>query len=721
MARYLKSIMKTMPIVQSRQIVDMLNELRAKGEVRNAEEYEQALLDLSNLVNAENPIPSFNQIKAMVWQFCSSDAHNFMMQAAANDIEAVFSQTDEINQRIEDQHTLIMQSMLTELDKVISEQEDSIRKFQLIGSKNTEFTDILLNSFSSTNLKRVSRSEPDAVNLFFNNRDGKILTEDVMPDAIVSPNGKKLTLPTIREPRILPVSVSLLTDEESYDSVIDSSVNNSISNIIDGTAGTFWTRTVYLDQPVERVSTPLKFNLGNGTDVNYVIIQGASQYPFYVTEMWGIAPDGHKINLMLRRATTSIDSSSSIQIENQPLEEEVYIDGKARIDFEQVFVKDIYIKFAYSSYEKGDFWIDSTINAHNIFEEDTALTAEDIAPQVENVLLSKDLSNILNIPKNIKKHINSNVYHFALDNVWFGNGLYNDSAIFVSEPLLVENPGVISVQTKERNVGEKNILTETEVLSDSENSNSQLVNAGSVEYEIIRKRLNKDGLRIIDHFPVPFLGQKKVIRERFVPVKLVNNIPGLEGQSIVNNAGPLRFCPSIVSTSADPFNTTDWINRDLVVYKNDQLMSFGSGADQYQIAFRLDPTGNSTDLNWTTNPGTDILDFRNWNIPQQRLWLLINTPSPSDVYTVNYNIRTSLRTNADIELGLTPEQTVVYMNHNRTIRMEEDGKLFFIKDASTEITDSSELFLQITMRRNTASKTTSPQINEFALLVAPYQ
>lgn len=718
MARYLKSIMKTMPIIQSRQIVDMLNELRAKGEVRNAEEYEQALLDLSNLVNAENPIPSFNQIKAMVWQFCSSDAHNFMMRAATNDLEAVFSQTDEINQRIEDQHTLIMQSMLTELEKVISEQEDSIRKFQLIGSSNTEFTDIMLNSFSSTDLKRISRSEPDAVNLFFNNRDGKTLTEDILPDAIVSPNGRKLTLPTTREPRILPTSVSLLTDEESYGSVINSSINNSIFNIIDGTPGTFWTRTVYLDEPIERMSTPLKFNLGNGADINYVIIQGASQYPFYVTEMWGIAPDGRKINLMLRRSNTSIDSSSSIQVENQPLEEEVYVDGKVRIDFEQVFVKDVHIRFTYSSYEEGDLWVDSSINAHNLFDKDADLTIEDVSSQVESVLLSKDLSNILNIPKNVKEHINSNVYYFALDNVWFGNGLYNDSAIFVSEPLLVENPGVISIQTKERNVGERKILTEAEILTESTESNI-VENSGSIEYQIIRKRLNKDGLQVIDHFPVPFLGQEKVIRERFIATKLVNNIPGFEGQTIVNNAGPLRFCPSIISN--DPLLITDWINRDLIVYKNDQRIELGTGGDQYQVAFRIDPTGVSTNLDWTANPGADILDFRNWNISHHRLWILINSPSPSDVYTVSYNIRTSLRNNSDIELGLTPEEAVVYMDQNRTIRMEEDGKLMFIKDAATQITDISQLFLQITMRRNTASKTISPEINEFALLVAPYQ
>jgi hypothetical protein len=703
--------MKTMPVIQSRQIVDMLNSLRAKGEVRNATEYQQALLDLSNLVNAENPVPSFEQIKAIAWYLASSDAHNIMMQSATNDIEALFAQTDEINQRIEDQHVLIMRSMMSELEKVISEQEDSIRRFQLIGSSHTEFTDVLLNSFSSTNLKRISRSEPAAVDLFFNNRDGKIVSENIIPDAEVSPNGKKLTLPTTEEPRILPLSVSLLTDEESYQSIVNSSVNNNISNIIDGTSGTFWTRTVYLDKPVERVSTPLKFNLGNGADINYVIIQGASQYPFYIADMWGIAPDGHRINLMLRRATTSIDSSSSTQ--TIPLEEEVYVDGSVRIDFEQVFVKDVHIRFVYSSYEEGDFWVDSAIGAQNIFEDNTALTIEDIAPQIKESLLSKDLSDKLGVPKNIATHINSNVYHFALDNVWFGNGLYTDSAIFVSEPLLVENPGVVSIQSKERNVGERNVLTEIEIPDDEED---QKINAGSAEYELIRKRINKDGLYVIDHFPIPYLGQEKVFRERFIPIKLHDTT----NSSIMNNAGPLRFCPRISTYSS--VITNYWDGEDIEVYKNDQKIFLGSGANQYQVAFQLDPTGKTTDLNWTDNPGIDIYNFSNWNIPQKRLWILINSPSPNDVYTITYNIRTSLRSNLDKDtFDLSTEQCVVYLDKNRTVRMEEDGKLMFIKDAATAITDRSELFLQISLRRNTASKAFSPEILEFALLVAPYQ
>lgn len=705
MSRYLKSIMRTMPVVQSRQIAELLDDLRAKGEVRDAEEYKQALSDLSKLVNAEDPIPSFEQIKALVWNLCSSDAHNSMMKAATNDIEAVFLQTDEIGQRLEDQHTLVMKSMLKELEHVVNEQEDSIRRFQLIGSNNTEFRDVFLNSFGSTSLKRINRSQPDSTTLYFNNRDGKSVSEDVVPDAEVSQNGKKLLLPTLQEPRILPISVSLLSDKESYDTLINASVNNSISSIIDGTPGTFWTRTVHLKEPVNRVSTPLKFSFGNGADINYVIIQGATQYPFYVSEIWGIAPDGHKINLMLRRTNTSVDSSEETLIDN-PLEEEVYVDGTVRIDFEQVFVKDVHIKFAYSSYEEGDFWIDSNVNSHKIYEEDNTLEIEDISTQINTTLLSSDLSAKLGVPKNVKQHLNDNIYYFALDNVWFGNGLYSDSAIFVSEPLLVDNPGVVSVQAKERNVGELYIGTDKELGDTASRNSLKATNAGSIEYELIRKRIGSNNDQVIDHFPVPFLGQTRVIRERFVPTKYVRENTNTE--QVIKNAGCLRFCPLIK-------NTIFWIH-DIEVYRNDELIHLGSAPNQFKVAFRL--KAGTNDLDWTDNPGTDIVDFSNWDIPKQKLWIQVNNPSPTDIYTVSYSIRTSSRSEAD--LNLNPEQVVVYVDNNRTVRIEDDGKLVFDKDTSNEFLDRSELFLQITLRRNTASKSVSPELYEFALLVAPY-
>lgn len=695
MARYLKSIMKIMPVVQARQLTQLLDDLRATGEVRDAEEYENALRKLSKLVNAENPVPSFRQIKALVWQLCSSDAHNVMMQATKNDIEAVFVQTDEVGRRLDDQHFLMMKSVLSELEHAVAEQEAEVRRLQLVGSPNTEFRNVLLNSFAATTLHQINRSEAGSDLLFFNNRTGHPVGEVDIPNAYVSENGKKLVLPTTNEPRILPISASLLSDSDTYGTELETAVNNKISNVIDGTRGTYWSRTVYLSEVVPRVSTKIQFDFGVGRDVNYAIIQGASHTPFFVTEMWGVSPDGHKINLMLRRASTSIDAGESI-LEN-PLEEEIEVDGSVRIDFEQVFVKAVQIKFSYSSYEEGDFWVDNKINAHKIYDADETLKPEDFAPFIKETLLSEDLVTKLNIPENVSQHINGNVYFFGLDNVWFGNGLYTDSGIFVSEPIRIENPGVVSVQTKERNVGELRTGTDEELAA---GNYSSVKNAGSVEYELIVKRLI-EGAQQLEHLPVPFLGQTRVIRERLIFTKRIND-------SVLLDAGPLRFCPRITALS------------DIQIYRNDTLLQIGNSPGRYMVAFRKDGT-DSTLLDWTDAPAPDIYNIRLWDLPHQRLWILINSPSPSDVYTMSYNIRTSSRSSTDIGLSLGETDAVIYMDDQKTIYMGDDGRLIFQPDLVSDITKTSELYLQVSLRRNTAEKAVSPEVDEFALLVAPYE
>ena len=61
------------------------------------------------------------------------------------------------------------------------------------------------------------------------------------------------------------------------------------------------------------------------------------------------------------------------------------------------------------------------------------------------------------------------------------------------------------------------------------------------------------------------------------------------------------------------------------------------------------------------------------------------------------------------------------MDAEKTIRMEEDGKLVFVGDPSAQSVSPCDLYLQITLRRNSSNKTLSPEVHEFALLVAPYE
>ena len=718
--------MKVLPVVQARQISDLLQDLKAKGELRDVQDYQRALADLVQLVNAENPKPMYQQLRAVIWGLVRSDVHNTMMTAAKNDIEAVFLQADEIGRRLDDHHFYLMQGLISDLEKVLQDQEDRIREFKMKATKNNEFTDIVYNSFARTSLKKIERSIPNSQLFFFNNRTGEPVKEEDLPSAYISEHGKKIVLPSQNEPKILPIYAKLLFDEESYGTDYTASVNNDISNIIDGAKGTFWTRTVYTDEPVERMSTVIQFDLGAGRDVNYCVVEGATAEPFFITEMWGVGLDGQTIDLLLRRSVTSSDF-----VENDYLPEEdneILVDGWERIDFQQTFVKAIRIKFTYGSFKEADYFVSDATNLSSIYEatHSVDMSPLDVAPITKEIVLSREMADVCNIPSTEYTHVNSNNYTFSLDNVWFGNSLYNDTGIFVSQAINLDAPGVISIKAKERNVGiyvdgtdsfiSQSLNVDNIIDLDSTISDDTPKNAGSVEYELIRASIDDDGFTKRDHFPIPILGQTSVIRERLVLTKRIED-------ATQNDTGVLRFCPR---TKVELL----WV----YVFKNGKLLRPTDNqwywATSKNVAGELEFFPASDALN---NTNKRWWNFRYWNLNPQKMWIKVKNISPGDVFTVSYVLRTSQITELDLkypydssaanplDYPLTPAEARVFMDEGRMIYMGEEGRLHFLPDPETGITQAADIHTQITMRRNSPHHPVSPEVLEYAFLSAPYK
>ena len=61
----------------------------------------------------------------------------------------------------------------------------------------------------------------------------------------------------------------------------------------------------------------------------------------------------------------------------------------------------------------------------------------------------------------------------------------------------------------------------------------------------------------------------------------------------------------------------------------------------------------------------------------------------------------------------------MWLDENKTIFLSDEGKVHFRRD-NPDITIESELYLQITLRRNTASQSSTPELREYALLGATY-
>lgn len=722
MSKYLSTIMKVLPVVQARQISDLLQSLQATGELRDAQDYKSTLAKLIKLVNAENPKPMYQQLRAVIWGLVKSDVHNTMMRAAKNDIEAVFLQTDEVGKRLDDHHFYMMQGLISDLEKALQDQEDRIRELKMKATKNNEFTNIAYNSFARTSLKRLERAAPNSQLYYFDSRTDTPVTEDDIPSAYISEHGKKMVLASTNEPKILPIGAKLLFDEESYGTTVTATVNNNISNIIDGTKDTFWSRTVYADEPVERMSTVIEFDLGTGRDINYCIIEGATTEPFFVTEMLGVGLDGHTVDLLLRRSVTS---SALIDNDYLPDEEnEVLVDGWERIDFQQTFVKAVRVKFTYGTFREADFYVPAAADITDVYEATTTadLTATSIAPIAEEVVLSSEMASLCGITSSEDTHINSNVYTFSLDNVWFGNSLYNDTSIFVSQPIHLDSPGVVSIKATEKNVGtyiegtDSFVTQYIEVEELSDLSDDTPKNAGSVEYELIRESTNEEGFTVRDHFPVPLLGQTIVLRERLVLTKRIDD-------AVQNDTGALRFCPRVHVQACDVY-----------LFKNGKFLS--PGDDLWQWAVSEDIDGQLGP--WVNSSQTLMPDckrwwnFKYWTLNPQKLWIKVGNVAPGDVYTVSYLIRTSQIIEADIrwpydasaldplDYPLTPAECRVFMDSGKMIYMGEEGRINFLPNPDIDMTKSADIYTQVTLRRNASQHPLSPELLEYAFLSAPY-
>lgn len=651
MAKYLDSVLKILPAVQARQLTDLLSELKISGEVRNADEYEMKLKELASLVNSTEPKPSFSQIRALVWDYVSSDSHNIMMKALQNDIEALFSQVDQIGEKTDDHHFLVMKNLFADMERGLDDQENNIRRLEWIAGQNNEFSLALVNGFKSASINKVARSTIGADTLYFDNRTYKNKTSAELPSAIVSENGRKLLLGTSNDPAILPISVKMLTDESSYGTKIQPEVDNPISNLIDGEIGTFWTRNVYLDNVVEKVTTVLQFNIGTAKDVDYMIVQGATEVPYYVDKIEGVSPNGSLISLY---------------------ETETEVSRNTRIDFQKTFLKGIKVTFSMRTYTRAEYFIDKKSSVLKVLQPNDKFNevekAKSLGPLATEVLSSQNLADILNIPSGESQQINSFLYPFALDNVWFGNSLYNDSGIFVSKPLKGNDFGVVAVQVKEN------------IASDSSNS---------IEYEIIKRDLSPKYVET--KFPIPYLGQTSVVSERLILTKR-------EGNSTISDAGALRFCPYI----SEDHNLL--LSKPITVYENGEALNPG---DDYLVAISLNNNGNALDWKETYE---DAKTFSNYKLNPVKMWIKINNVKSNAVYTVDYDIRTSD--------SYTDDKTI-WLDKDKTIFLSEGGRVNF-RRKNPDVTIESEVYLQITLRRNDASRTTTPELNEYAILGATY-
>jgi hypothetical protein len=210
----------------------------------------------------------------------------------------------------------------------------------------------------------------------------------------------------------------------------------------------------------------------------------------------------------------------------------------------------------------------------------------------------------------------------------------------------------------------------------------------TIEYDIVKidrwPRYNEQ------RFPILPLGKLDIDCERLILTKRTSD------SNYINNIGSLRFCPHVMS---------GWSIEDpapVMVYKNGSLLVVG-------IDWEFAISKNNTDFEWT-NSFILANDFDNYTLSPPKMWIKIRNPEESAVYTVSYKARSSDAYSDDVSLWLT---------ENQLVYMDREGKVYF-RQENPSIDIESEIYLQITLRRNLASAASTPELNDYVLLGASY-
>jgi hypothetical protein len=626
-----------MPAVQAKQISNTLNSLKLSGEIRDAKEYSNKLKRLSGLINAREPIPSFSVIPVSTLSYCSSSLHNLAFTNAKNDVEAAFLQLDEMTKSIKSHHYLIMNSITKDLLDAISEQEATIRKLEWLSDQDNGFTNGLANTFSVSNNLIADRTDPMYRKFYFDNRTYKEVDEQVCPTAEIDNRANKAFLKNTTNP-VKPISVSLLTDSNSYGTVLSVDANQDIKNIIDGSDGTFWTRNVYLNSPtINGVNTVLEFDFGSAIDIDYLIIDGAGKSPFYLYSAYGIDNSGSKFSLSIP---------------------ETKIEGKTRIDFISANVNKVILTFKDKTYDEVQYVVPKEMGIFDLLysrEDKNTSKLLSIGPIVDDAITSKKISKICNVATSDKTIINAYLYSISIDNVWAGNSKYVSNSVLVSKPLKIEDVGLIGISAKEN-------IADTYVKN-------------SIEYFIIK--VDEPPYDKITMFPIPRYKQKSVEHERLVLTTKYNS-------KDIPDVGKLRFYP---------------VNGSLSIYENGKLLLPGSGGGA-MLAHRIDSTGS---LVWEAR-----LEDEESNLNPASVYIKINNPKSNSVYTVSYTIKTS---------GDTQNSSIIYLDPEKKISLLKDSS---VKVQEEENRITSNLYLQITLRKNLPDLSFSPELHEYIILASSY-
>ena len=590
MSKYLDKFRSTLPVIQGKQIFQLLNQMKDSGQITSVDEYNTKLQELSTYLKTTNFNSIFKFFEAKIGNVISSDTFNTMVKAASYDLESIFSETDTISSILDLHKSIYKLTVMQALQKAIVDLSKTINFYEFLNNDTNGFTQAQFNTFSD--ISGLGSNRSDMGSLFYDPRLNVPMsaTQDCTIDYV----GQQLVLPFIDSKEIKITNVSLVDDADTTVSVknIQNSTNN-IHNLVDQQAQTYWFYPVLLNEVKQDVKIKLKLDLGGLVQINSLKIEPVSNMPMVLEKVSYIGSDTTLNNITVEQ---TINTNTVINLTGITTQYLIL-----------TFRQDNYEKVSYHYNAVNNLW-EKINTTTNVDTSNDPQSVDRLGQSLRNIVSDPNLRQVMNIPlDNTYTYVQGYQYNFGFDNLRVYTNTYQSSGIFIGQKFSVVSPGLIGLKATEVN-------PTVTIGTTSYKQFSFEYYLTKYNYDLNGSFLNSESIPIL-----PIENNGLVVDERLFLTQI--------DDSAVNNVATMRFIPNISTTP--------------VLYSNLSLPLVIGAANDYQVKVDgIDWVDTWADVETQINTASGLYN-------SMEVQIKFTSPSVNNIYTVSYKVSTRESANLD--------------------------------------------------------------------------
>lgn len=650
---------------QADQVLRYLDEKRKTGAIRTVDEFVSQLQDLLQELTSTTLSPTLNVYEAEEEEVIDSETYNHMLDRIRDDFQSSFEEANNID-KVQQSHRAIMKDMvLKNIRRAINQLEAKVRLYENKREQDGAVDHSIETTFNEVGRNRSRRDQVlESDIIFADPRTGKEITNN----AVIEEAGDRLTLSKGTDEEYKIKKVRQVFDSSFPQSALKVELpGTTISNIIDQTQYTYWIQSLLFESIQSYAKVKLELTLPTEKDINYIEIEP-------------ITDRG-----MILESIEYEDSALSIQTISST---EVTFTTPIRINFSRLPAKKIYLTFRNENGVETDFKYNSadtslSFQAIERTEEDGSDYINSIYSDLDDILSSATVKDIIGIIPGNKKEFSGYSYTFGIDNIRTGLSLYDNQAIFISAPIEIKKEvGHLYLEANETRpvaLSPNSIPSNTSTTYDGTDTNFYF---SSIEYFVIKRDF---GINLST-------GQEYVIKTLKLPLIPFN-------KTRINHERLLLTDKSVSTSVKNDIGSTllftDRIAGNVKIYRNGELTTYGS-----------DWTDFTSTTNKTPNSGNKM-EFK----------IKIENPFVGDIYTVSYTPMKSTTRGIPKTLSAFTGSgvDVVDMAGDLSARYVGSNDIF-LNRKNTKVA-YSKIFLGIILRNNSARNALSAAVEDVKLFI----